>query len=139
MATPEPLLGLGPMMQRPVGLVRWGSSRPPLSAPARPFLGNALAGEEFATELLQLAGDVITLDSTSAGKIYGVHSRSSLERAQEQFEVCPASCIGRGGRTGAGLVPQGGAHGHGREQPARAVPAAPFLACSPQPFARSSK
>lgn len=68
---------------------------PPGSAPTRPFLGSAPADEEFAIPLLQRDGSVIALGSTSAGKIDGVHSRSSLERAQDQPQLCPRSCVRR--------------------------------------------
>lgn len=91
--TPLPVTPtLLPLVPSPLSL---SPLTPPGSAPTRPFLGSAPADEEFAILLLQRDGSVIALGSTSAGKIDGVHSRSSLERAQDQPQLCPRSCVCR--------------------------------------------
>lgn len=114
--------------QTPPGLGLWflGQQQLPVtpcspnSAQLSPFLGKAL--EEFAAQLLQRDG---RLSHWTADKIYEVHKWSSLETAQEWFELCPRSFI----RRNAGL------QGHGHK--GRAVPAAPFLPWCHQHFAPS--
>lgn len=141
--TLKPLLGLRLWMQRTTGLVRWGSSSPPITPQPQlaPFWEMLQPMRNLQYSFSSRTGMLSRWTALQLRRLMGSITEALWREPRNGLRSAPGPTSAGDAGPAAGLVPHGGVHGHGHghEQLGRAVPAAPFLACSHQRFALSLK